>query len=86
MTSAQTASCVCCTVGLQYLHGHTTLVLLYCLLMRPVTPHTVFSLCHTFCHSLEEAKVGYDQLAHYGTIPYEALYEGYFPTVNAART
>jgi hypothetical protein len=35
--------------------------------------------------SLEESRVGYDQQQHYATLPYEALYEGYFTSALAAR-
>jgi hypothetical protein len=35
--------------------------------------------------SLEESRVGYDQQQHYATLPYEALYGGYFTSALAAR-
>lgn len=40
---------------------------------------------HTFSCSMEESKVGYDQMAHYGTIPHEALFTGFFLTAPTAR-
>jgi hypothetical protein len=35
--------------------------------------------------SLEPSRVGYDQMSHFGTLPYEALFQGYFITLGAAR-
>ncbi|KAF5834756.1 hypothetical protein DUNSADRAFT_8444 [Dunaliella salina] len=35
--------------------------------------------------SLEPSTIEYDQMQHYGTMPYEALYEGYFLTLSTAR-
>ena len=35
--------------------------------------------------SLEKSRVGYEQLSHYGSLPYEALFQGYFFNISAAR-
>ncbi len=34
--------------------------------------------------SLESSSVAYDQMQHYGTLPFDALFSGYFPTQAAA--
>ncbi|GAX80614.1 hypothetical protein CEUSTIGMA_g8049.t1 [Chlamydomonas eustigma] len=35
--------------------------------------------------SLEQSRIGYDQMSHYATLPYEALYQGYFISISSAR-
>jgi hypothetical protein len=34
---------------------------------------------------LEQSKIGYDQMQHYGSLPYEAMYTGFFLNVATAR-
>lgn len=46
----------------------------------PTTPHAVPAVC-----SVKEKKVGYDQMQHYGTPPYEALFQGYFTSLSAVQ-
>eukprot|EP00983_Pelagomonas_calceolata_P099264 1158439-Pelagomonas_calceolata.AAC.3 len=53
----------------------------------PVTGIAAKQLIHAAFGSshLEPSTIEYDQMQHYGTMPYEALYEGYFLTLSTAR-